>query len=279
MRGEEAASSHYNIHRQYFREVLRGIRRVMGEHYHLREVSIRPIGSGGSRLSIPVAIAGLDENGKKVQYFGKILGNSDLMTARVIQFLKNIQLEMYTREPIFAFARSAEDMARHQYKTLKAIHEIGIPTSNPYGYHTIDGVLWLLVTEFLNARAITSIRDLKPGHIDTVFGYLRKMHDRGIFHGDIKPDNIMIGEKVYILDVGHLLEGVSDTEKMAYDLACQIVCFLGYRPIEEIVAIARRHYSRKEIREAAEYLDLIQRRPDISLTDEVKNGLRRLMLV
>ncbi len=277
MTKEEAASRHYDMHRQYFREVLQGVRKVMDQHYRLHQISIRPIGSGGSRLSIPVRIAGVDERGQKACYFGKILGNSDLMTARMIQFLKNIQLEIYTGEPIFAFAKSAEDMARHQYQTLRAIHEIGIPTSKPHGYHPIDGALWLLVTEFLDARPITSVGEVKPADIDTVFGYLRKMHDRGIFHGDIKPDNIMIGDKVYILDVGHFLEDVSKTKKMAYDLACQIVCFLGFRPPEEIVRIAARHYSLKEMREAAAYLDLIQRRPDISLTDEAKNGLLRLM--
>jgi len=48
-----------------------------------------PLGSGGSRLSIPVKIKGIDKHGRPSKLFGKILGNADIMTARTIQTAKN----------------------------------------------------------------------------------------------------------------------------------------------------------------------------------------------
>lgn len=277
MTANPAEGSHDDAHRSFFREVLQNIRRIMGEKYGLREVSIRPIGSGSSRLSIPIKITGLNGKGEKESYFGKILGSSDILSARSIQFFKNVYLQMNAQDPIFGVSESAEDMARDQYDMLHAIHDIGIPTAKPYGYHTINGILWLVVAEFLEAKPISASSEVSIEKMNTVFGYLRRMHRKGIFHGDIKPDNIMVGDKVYILDVGRFREGVPAVRKRAYDLACLISSFLECRPLEDIVKVARRHYSRRQLRAAADYLELVQRRPDINFTDETKNKLLRLL--
>lgn len=272
---EEA--EHLGAHREYFKEVIVAIHGIMRAHYGMRGVSVRPIGSGGSRLSIPVKITGVDEKGAEVRYFGKILGSSDLMTARTIQVVKNIYLEMNSKDPMFGFAKSSEEMARHQYETMSAIYGIGVPTARPFGYYNINGLLWLLVAEFLDARPISSVEEVTPRVMDLVFGYLRKMHDARIYHGDIKPDNIMLGDKVYILDVGRYLEDAPAHHKQAYDLACQVGSFLGYQPPAEILQAARRHYSREEMMAAAEYIDLIQKRMDFSFTLERRDELLRLM--
>jgi hypothetical protein len=152
MTAKQAELSDEETHRSFFRDVLQNVRRIMAEKYGLDDVSIRPIGSGASRLSIPVKITGVNERGKKVTYFGKILGSSDIMTARSIQFFKNIYLQMNEKDPIFGVSKSAEEMAREQYETLKAIHKIGVPTAKPFGYHWINGILWLVVVEYLEAK-------------------------------------------------------------------------------------------------------------------------------
>jgi len=270
-------ASHDETHRAFFREVLLNIRRIMGEKYGLKEVSIRPLGSGASRLSIPIKITGQSEKGERVSYFGKILGSSDLMTARSIQLFKNVYLQMNAQDPIFGVSDSAEDMARDQYEMLKAMHGIGIPTARPCGYHTINGFLWLVVAEFLEATPITASSEVSQGQMAIVFRYLRRMHRKGIFHGDLKPDNIMVGDKVYILDVGRFRENVPAARKQAYDLGCMICSFLECQPPDEIVRMARKYYSRRHLRAAAEYIELVQKRPDINFTDETKNKLLRLL--
>jgi len=272
-----AEQSHEEMHRAYFGEVLDSVRRVMGRQYGLEGVSIRPLGTGGSRLSIPVRITGTDKDGRKVRYFGKILGSSDLTVAASIQFFKNVYLQMNAQDPIFESSRSAEDMARDQYESLKAIHELGIPTAHPFGYHRLEGGLWLVVAEFLEAKPMAETGNVTPEQLTTVFRYLKKMHRKGLFHGDLKPENIMVGERIYMLDVGQFRHGVTKAKKRAYDLVCLICALLECAPAEKIMAIARKFYSRGDLRAGASYLDLVQRRPDINFSDETKEKLRRLM--
>jgi hypothetical protein len=139
----------YDAHREYFREVLQAIHIIMKEQYGLHDIVIRPLGSSGSRLSIPIKIEGLNTEGAKVKLFAKILGNSELMTAKTIQLFKNIFLQMSAKKPMFNFNASAEYMAHHQYDLLKAIHDLEIPTARPLGYHELKEGLWILVEEFL----------------------------------------------------------------------------------------------------------------------------------
>ena len=54
-------------------------------------------------------------------------------------------------------------------------------------------------------------------------------------------------------------------------------CFVEYVPLREIVGIARKHYNKNELRQAAAFLDLVQKRPDIYLSDENKENLLRLL--
>jgi tRNA A-37 threonylcarbamoyl transferase component Bud32 len=270
-------SDHDEAHRAYFRDILAGIRAVMAGRYGLHDVSIRPIRTGGSRLSIPIRMTGTDASGRKVRYFGKILGNSDLTVATSIQFFKNIYLRLNSQDPIFEASRSAEAMARDQHEMLERMYTLGIPTAKPYGYHRIDGGLWLVVAEYLDAAATVESGKVTPEQIRTIFRHLKKMHRNNIFHGDIKPENVMIGEGIYILDVGRFRDGVRNDKKRAYDLACLICSLLDCLRNDKLVAMARKHYSRSDIRAAAEYLDLVQRRPDINFSDDTKQALRKLM--
>lgn len=268
----------YDAHRKFFREVLQSIHELMEKEYGVTKVMIRPLGAGGSRLSIPIKIEGEDRTGRQVKFFGKILSNSELMTARTIQLFKNIFLEMNAKEPMFDFNASAEQMAKHQYTQLNAIHDLGIPTAKPLGYHRLRGNLWLLVEEFLEAKPISNVADISEEHLSKAFSYVAKMHKNGIYHGDIKPENIMFSEKVYIMDVGNFLEAAPAEEKKAYDLACAIATFLDYAAPEEIIDLALDHFSKREIRHATEYIEMIQRRPDFNFSDEVKTLLTEMMM-
>lgn len=264
-------------HREFFRDVLRKTHQVIAEKFGLSNISVRPMGSDGSRLSIPVRIEGIDRNGRKVRYFGKIMGSSDLVTARTIQFFKNVYLQMNSMDPLFEVVESAEVMAKHQHDMLLAIDTLGIPTARPLGFYPIRADLWLLVAEFIEARSISSLGTLPLEHLDVIFGYLKRMHKADLFHGDIKPDNLMFGDRIYIVDVGHFAQDVPSAQKKAYDLASQIGSLLEYAPVEEIVKAARRHYPRRDLQKAADYFDLVQRRPDIHFSDDTKERLIRLL--
>jgi serine/threonine protein kinase len=264
-------------HRDFFRKILQRVHVIMAENYDMHKVSIKPMGGGGSRLSIPIRIDGYNSKGQQVHLFAKILGNSEIMTERTIQFFKNMYLHMSNKPPLFMFTSSAEQMAKHQFSMMLAIYNLGIPTAKPYGYHPLKGNLWLLVAEYLEASSIATVRKIADEHLNTAFKNLHYMHKKGIYHGDLKPDNILISDKVYFMDVGAFLDEAPGEDKLAYDLASQIVSFLGNRKPEEIVVIARRHYPKKNLRNAATYIELVQRRPDFNVSDEVKEKLMRLL--
>jgi hypothetical protein len=165
-----ARASPETRHIAFFRGVLRDIRRVMSETYDVQRVSVRPIGSDASRLSIPVKITGINRAGDKVRYFGKILGSNDILSDRSMQFVKNLYLQMNALDPIFGFTETAEDMARQQFESLEAIYEAGIPTARPLGYHPVNEGTWLLVAEFLDSRPVSQSKECTIEQIDTLFG-------------------------------------------------------------------------------------------------------------
>ena len=273
----ELSDSQPNVRRELFRDLLHRIRLIMAEQYRLKEVSIRPIGAGGSRLSVPVKIKGINEQGKEICYFAKIIGNSEIITERTIQLFKNLYLATNDREMMFGAIQSPEEMTKYQYRVLQSIYDLGIPTAKPLGVHSINGTFYLLVAEFLNAKPISSVKEVNPEILETVFGYLKKMHREGIYHGDIKPENIMLGDRIYIIDIGNLSDAAPPNLKQAYDLACQIASFVGCCQLETIIAIARKFYSKSELKAATEFMDLVQKRPDINLPDDRKNYLISLM--
>jgi serine/threonine protein kinase len=274
---EASDDEKHMAHREFFRDVLQDIHKIMETEFHLTNVSIKPLGVDVARLSIPIKIQGIDKEGKPVRYFGKILGGTDNMTARAIQLFKNLYLHMNSMAPMFRVTESPEELAKHQYEMMNAISQLGIPTATPRGVYPMRAKLWLLVADFLDAKPIGDVPVLTDEHLETVFGYLRKMHDNGVYHGDIKPDNLMFGDEVYIIDVGNFMNEAPPSQKLAYDLASQITSFLEYRPAAKIVDIARRYYTCEEMMAAAKYLDIIQRRPDIILSNENKEELLRLM--
>jgi serine/threonine protein kinase len=270
-------SSHEVIHIAFFRELLRDIRRIMAQQYGLHRTSVRPIHSGASHLSIPVKITGANAAGKTVRYFGKILGANDILSDRSMQLVKNLYLQLSALDPIFGFTETAEDMARQQFESQVAIFDTGIPTAKPLGYHLISGTMWLLVAEFLDTPPASDSKDVTTEQIDRMFGYLKKMHSKGIFHGDIKRDNIMLGDKIYILDVGVFRKNVLASKKQAYDLACMLCSFLDAQPPQQTVQQARKYYSRQNLLDVVKYVDLIQRRQDFHFTDAQKDSLKHFI--
>jgi tRNA A-37 threonylcarbamoyl transferase component Bud32 len=271
----EGGNDQSGANSNFFFEVLNEIHKLMDVAFGLHSVSVMPIGSEGARLSIPVKIEGLDTENRKMIYFGKILGNSDNMTLRAYQFFKNIFLHASSKEALFDFTVTAKGMAKHQYDGLSKMYELGIPTARPYGYYPLTGGMWFFVAEFL---------DMEPGYgkvtmeqMDRAFQLLRKMHRLKLFHGDIKPDNLIFADDVYIMDLGHFLDDAPDRKKRVYDLACMAASFLELFPAKAIVEVARKYYSARDMRKAAEYLELIDRRPDFHMSVTKKEKLMHLM--
>jgi len=273
----EVNSTDVVIGHEFFRDVLKDIHELMAGAFGLHSVKVIPMGSEGARLSIPVRIEGLDPEDRKMIYFGKILGGSDIMTLRAYQFFKNIFLNINSKRALFDFTSTAKEMAKHQYDGLSKIYDLGIPTAKPYGYYPLIGGLWFFVAEFLETDTPNSPIEVSEEHLEQTFQQLSRMHRKKIFHGDIKPENFIFADQVYIMDLGHFLEKAPQKEKRAYDLACTIASFLGHFPVSTVVKMARKYYTNRDIKRAADYIELIDRRPDFKMPADKKEKLIRLM--
>ena len=257
----------------FLRDTLQHARQIITQAYQIQKISIQPVNTGISRLSNPIKISGITKKGKKIHYFGKIIGYGDVFAFRSMQYLKNVYLQLHDQEPLFGVFETPEEMASNQYQMLKTIHTYGIPTPKPLGCHLLQNSLWLLIIEYLDATPLSSMKKIDAKQIDLVFSSIRKLHKKKIFHGDLKPDNIMIGKTVYLLDVGYIRPDASSREKQAYDLASLLGSLLPYFTAQEIIHIAKKYYSLKKLQTARKYIELVQMRPDIHFTDEMKEKL------
>jgi tRNA A-37 threonylcarbamoyl transferase component Bud32 len=103
------------------------------------------------------------------------------------------------------------------------------------------------------------------------------MHKNGIYHGDIKPENFLFADQVYIMDVGNFLKDAPDKEKVSYDVACALASFLDLATPEKLVKLAKGHYGVRDMKRAASYLELIDRRPDFQMAPEKMKKLKELL--
>jgi serine/threonine protein kinase len=242
---------------------------VLAEEHDLTDVRIWPIGVKSARFSLPCVVEGY-RDGKTVRIFAKIVGSSDHFTAVISQFIKNMYLEGKNLPAMFGAPKSAYGMARHQHDRLKEFVDGGILTSGPLGCHELDGIRAMLVIEFVVGKPFTKV-EITPALAEAAFGILRRLHDRGLSHGDIKLDNLVLGPQgqLYLLDVGNFREGTPPQQQRAYDIA-SLLCALSERmPVDYLVDMGVLKYPAADQLAAVPYVELSRNRPDFFLPDEI----------
>jgi hypothetical protein len=253
----------------YMRKTVGRTKELLAEKHDLTQVRIRPVSDQSARFSIPVVIDGV-QHGKPVRLFAKIIGSSDHFTALISQFLKNMYLGMKGLPPIFGLADTALGMARYQYDRLLEMVQKEIPTSRPLGYHDLDGIRALLVLEFISGKPFSKV-EITPALAEAAFDVMRRMHEHGLYHGDIKLDNVVLGPEgqVYLMDTGSFREGTPEIERRAYDIASMLCALSERMPVDVLLQTGVLKYSSADQRAAVPYVELSRNRPDFFLPDEV----------
>ncbi len=253
----------------YMRKTVVLAKQVLAENHDLTQVRLWPVNLRSARFSLPCVVDGI-RDGERVRLFAKIVGSSDHFTALISQFMKNMYLEMNGLTPIFGLADTALGMARHQYDRLLEFAEKGIPTSRPLGYYDLDGIRALLVLEFLPGNPFSKV-EITPALAEAAFDVMWRLHEQGLYHGDIKLDNLILGPQgtIYLLDVGSFREGTTDLERRAYDIASMLCALSERMPVDELLQTGVLKYSTAEQRAAVPYVELSRNRPDFFLPDEV----------
>jgi hypothetical protein len=253
----------------YMRKTVRRAKEVLAEKHDLTQVRMWPVSLRSARFSLPCVVDGF-RDGKRVRLFAKIVGSSDHFTALISQFMKNMYLEMNGLTPIFGLADTALGMARHQHDRLLELADKGIATSRPLGYYDLDGIRALLVLEYIPGNPFSKV-EITPALAESAFDVMWRLHQQGLYHGDIKLDNLILGPQgtIYLLDVGSFREGTLDIERRAYDIASMLCALSERMPVDVLLRTGVLKYSSADQRAAVPYVELSRNRPDFFLPDEV----------
>lgn len=259
----------------YMQKVVVSAKLLLEEKHDITQVRLRPVNLRSARFSLPCVVEG-ERDGKPTKMFTKIVGSSDHFTAVISQFMKNMYLEKQGRQAIFEVPPSALDIVRQQYDGLLALINNGFLTSRPLGYYDIDGIRAMLVLEFVTGRPFSKV-DLTPALAEAAFDVMRRMHQRGLNHGDIKLDNLVLAPdgEIFLMDVGSFRAGVPLIEGRAYDIASMLCALSERMPVEQLLEAGVHKYPLADREAAVPYVDLSRNRPDFSLPDEIIDPIKQ----
>lgn len=249
----------------YMRKIAVRAKAVIEESQGLTNVQIRPVPAHSARFSLPCTVEGV-RGGEKVRLFAKIVGSSDHFTAVISQFLKNMYLEKSGAPAMFDVASSAFGMAKQQHDRLALMVGAGIATSRPLGVFELDRIRAMLILEFVEGKPFSKV-ELTPALCEAAFDVMWRMHEHGIFHGDIKLDNLVLGTDgtVYILDPGTFRKEAPEREQRGYDIASMLCALSERMPVDDLLDAGVLKYSADDQRAAVPYVDLSRNRPDFFL--------------
>ncbi|WP_248896544.1 RIO1 family regulatory kinase/ATPase [Haloplanus halobius] len=206
-------------------------------------------------LSTPLV---LDED-----LFVKVISRQNSLVHAIITTGRNIGVFSAGTEGFFEHFGTPYGMAKHELEATDRMREIGLNAPEPLEALEIDG-LGVVVLEYLpEFRPLDELdreteRELAP----KLFAALRRLHDDGLAHGDLRAENVLILDgDLYFIDATNV--GTSGREDArSYDVACGLAALeplIGAGPAVDAAATA---YDPSELLAAREFLDFVNIRPD-----------------
>ncbi|WP_435062774.1 RIO1 family regulatory kinase/ATPase domain-containing protein [Halobaculum sp. EA56] len=196
-------------------------------------------------------------------YFVKVVSRQNSVVHALFTAGRNLGAFTSGTEGFFEHFGTPADMARHELEATERMRAIGVNAPEPVEALEIDG-LGVLVVEYLPAfRPLDELdteaeRDLAP----ELFRALRRLHDHGLAHGDLRAENVLILDgDLYFIDATSVREpGALDARE--YDLACGLAALEPLIGAADAVEAALSAYPAEDVLAAREYLDFVAIRPD-----------------
>ncbi|MFB6169619.1 MAG: RIO1 family regulatory kinase/ATPase [Haloarculaceae archaeon] len=246
-----------------FRRFLRGqlawprleaVAREVAARYGAEEVRVRFL-DADNWLSTPCVV---DD-----RWFVKIISNQHSLVHALLTTGRNLGAFSAGREGFFEHFGTPYQMAEHELDAARRMRELGLNVPEPVEAFEFDG-LGVLVMEYL--PDFRPLDDLAPEeverHAPTMFEQLRRMHEAGLAHGDLREENVLVsGGDLYFIDATSVREdAIADAR--AYDLACALAALAPHVGARTAVEAALTAATPQELLEALEFLDFVNLRPD-----------------
>jgi hypothetical protein len=185
---------------------------------------------------------------------------------------RNLGVFASGREGFFERFEDPLAMAEHELAAVERMAAAGVDAPAPVDAFEVDG-LGVLVLEYLpDVRPLSAVDSGQVDDlVDDLFGTLRRLHDAGLVHGDLRAENVLLsGGQLYFVDATKVraedgsVPGSRDAlaDARSYDLACALATTTPLVGPATAVEAARREYTTEELLGARAFLDFVVLRPD-----------------
>ncbi|QKY19277.1 protein kinase family protein [Halolamina sp. CBA1230] len=238
---------------------IESVVRALAERHDRESVHVRFL-DADNWLSTPLV---LDD-----EYFVKLVTEQNSLVHALFTATRNLGAFSSGTEGFFGHYGTPYQMAEHELEATERLHEVGVNVPEPIEALEIEG-MGVLVMEYLPAfDALDDLDEARERELaPDVFAALRRMHDHGLAHGDLRAENVLVVEgEIYVIDATNVREdddgGATMAAAKSYDLACALAALEPLIGAKSAVKAALEHYDEAELLAAREFLDFVSVRPD-----------------
>ena len=240
-------------------ESLEAVAREVGRRYGEETVRVSFL-DADNWLSTPCVV--------NDRWFVKVVSGQNALVHALFTSARNLGAFSSGTEGFFGHYGTPYQMAEHELEATERLHEVGVNVPEPVEALEIEG-MGVLVMEYLPAfDALDDLDEARERELaPDVFGALRRMHDHGLAHGDLRAENVLVVDgEIYVIDATNVREdddgGATMAAAKSYDLACALAALEPLIGAKSAVKAALEHYDERELLEAREFLDFVSVRPD-----------------
>lgn len=233
---------------------LEAVVRTLANQYDRDVVHVRFL-DADNWLSTPMVI---DD-----EWFVKVISKQNSFVHALFTTGRNLGAFSSGTEGFFEHFGTPYQMARHELEATQRMRKIGVNAPKPVEALEVDG-LGVLVLEYIpDFHTLDELdRDREAALAPELFASLRRLHDNGLAHGDLRAENVIIrGDELYFIDVTSVSAGGAEDAR-SYDLACALAALEPLIGARRSVDAALSAYSSTDLLAALEFLDFVNIRPD-----------------
>jgi predicted Ser/Thr protein kinase len=252
------------------------IRYLFKRNYNLKKIRIRLAG-GSYWMSIPCTIEGIDRKTLLPRkYLGKIINDRSALKHRYMTALRRLGVLAEGAKLDFIDYLDAKDMVDFERDWMVLLKQKGVCVPEVYGVHRLNHDDYILVMEFIEGQPLSKVR-IDDAIVNQVFSTLKTMHETGVFHGDLKLDNLICANgQIYVIDCMKINPD-DPLRAHEFDLACAILALAQEMPVDTVLKYAEKYHPKEEMIGALELLGVALNKAEFEVPLEKIEEIRRAL--